>query len=184
LRGCGLPDRWIEYLPSLTDQALQFSSVFISFSTHDQEFAARLHADLQNRGVRCWFAPHDIAGGRKIHEQIETAIHIHDRVVLILSRHSMASAWVQTEIANARQKEIRQNRQVLFPISLVPFGQVRTWSCFDADTGKDTAREIREYYIPDFSDWKHLDSYRNAFEKLLKGLEAGKYPAADWVTTT
>jgi hypothetical protein len=74
LRGCGLPDSLIEYLPSLLNQAIRFYSCFISYSTQDQEFADLLHCDLQNKGVRCWFAPHDIAGGKKIHEQIDSAI--------------------------------------------------------------------------------------------------------------
>jgi hypothetical protein len=49
----GLPDRLIEYLPSLFDQAIQFYSCFISYSSKDQDFADRIHADLQNNGVRC-----------------------------------------------------------------------------------------------------------------------------------
>jgi hypothetical protein len=59
LRGVGLPERLIDYLPSLFDQAIQHYSCFISYSTKDEDFAKRLHADLQNEGVRCWFAPHD-----------------------------------------------------------------------------------------------------------------------------
>ncbi|MEP6935037.1 MAG: pentapeptide repeat-containing protein, partial [Nitrospirota bacterium] len=66
LRGCGLPDTLIAYLPSLLNQAIQFYSCFISYSTEDQDFAARLHADLQDKGVRCWFAPHDMQGGKYI----------------------------------------------------------------------------------------------------------------------
>ena len=66
LRGCGLPDILINYLPSLRGQAIQFYSCFISYSTKDQVFAERLHADLQNKGVRCWFAPHDLPIGAKI----------------------------------------------------------------------------------------------------------------------
>jgi hypothetical protein len=50
----------IEYLPALLNQAIETYSCFISYSTKDQEFAERLHADLQNKGVRCWFAPHDL----------------------------------------------------------------------------------------------------------------------------
>jgi uncharacterized protein YjbI with pentapeptide repeats len=49
LRGCGLPDVLIEYLPSLLSQPIQFYSCFISYSTKDQPFAERLHADLQNK---------------------------------------------------------------------------------------------------------------------------------------
>ena len=60
-------------------------------------FADHLYADLQARGVRCWFAPHDIQGGRKIHEQIDEAIRVYDKLLLILSDASMNSSWVKTE---------------------------------------------------------------------------------------
>jgi len=171
LRGCGLPDQLIEYLPSLLNQPIQFFSCFISYSTKDQEFAERLYADLQNKGVRCWFAPHDAQGGKKLHEQIDRAIQIHDRLLLILSEHSMNSEWVRTEIAKARKRERNDNRRMLFPVRLVDFQTLRDWECFDADAGKDSAREIREYYIPDFSNWKDHDEYQREFEKLLRDLK-------------
>jgi len=145
----------------------------VSYSRQDQDFANRLHADLQEKGVRCWFAPHDIQGGKKIHEQIDDAIRRYERLLLILSDHSMNSAWVKTEIAHARQKELNENRLVLFPISVVPYERIKGWKNFDADTGKDSAREIREYFIPDFSCWKtDHDAYTQAFERLLKDLRA------------
>jgi hypothetical protein len=56
----------------------------------------------------------------------EGAAHLGDRLLLIPSEHSMASEWVKTEIALARQKEF--NKQVLFPISLVPFQRFRSGS--------------------------------------------------------
>jgi|SRR5271157_1419840 len=91
LRGCGVPDSFIAYIGSMVGRPIEFYSCFISYSTKDQEFAERLHADLQAKGVRCWFAPHDIKGGRKIHEQIDEAIRLHDKLLLILSEHSMSS---------------------------------------------------------------------------------------------
>jgi hypothetical protein len=172
LRGCGLPDRLIEYLPSLAGEAFEFYSCFISYSTVDQDFAAQLHAGLQSRGVRCWFAPHDIQGGRKLEDQIDDAIKIYDKLLLILSTGSMSSEWVATEISKARKRERKESRRMLFPISLVPFPAIRDWECFDADTGKDSAREIREYFVPDFSNWKDHDSYRKAFERLVQDLKA------------
>jgi uncharacterized protein YjbI with pentapeptide repeats len=173
LRGAGVAESFITYMRSLTGAALEFYSCFISYSTKDQDFADRLHADMQARGVRCWFAPHDIQGGRKIHEQIDEAIRVYDKLLLILSDASMSSNWVKTEIANARARETQQKRQMLFPITLVPFEQIRAWRLFDADTGIDSAREIREYYLPDFSNWKDHDSYSAAFERLVRDLKAG-----------
>jgi hypothetical protein len=173
LRGCGLPDSVINYQPMLrVKEPAQFYSCFISYSAQNKTFADRLYADLQNKGVRCWFAPHDIQGGKKIHEQIDDAIRVYDKLLLILSPASMNSEWVKTEIAGARQKELRESRRVLFPISLVPYETIKLWKNFDADTGKDSGREIREYFIPDFSGWKDHDSYSHAFERLLQDLKA------------
>ncbi len=77
--------------------------------------------------MRCWFAPHDIKGGRKIHEQIDDAIRLHDRLLLILSEHSMSSEWVKTEIAKARKREVKEGKRVLFPVRVVGFETLRDW---------------------------------------------------------
>jgi hypothetical protein len=171
LRGCGVPENFITYMPSLVAPgAIQFYSCFISYSTKDQEFADRLHADLQNKGVRCWFAPHDVQGGKKLHEQIDEAIRRYERLSLILSPNSMNSAWVETEIRNARNRELAEGKRVLFPVRLTPWDEIRKWKLFNADEGRDLATEIREYYIPDFSEWKNHDLYQTEFEKLLRDL--------------
>jgi TIR domain/Pentapeptide repeats (8 copies) len=173
LRGCGVPDEFIAYIGSMVGRPIEFYSCFISYSTKDQEFAERLHADLQAKGVRCWFAPDEMKGGRKLHEQIDEAIRLHDKLLLILSDDSMSSNWVKTEIANARAREKREGKQLLFPITLVPFEAIKQWKLFDADSGIDSAREIREYFIPDFSNWKDHDSYQKAFQRLVKDLKSG-----------
>jgi hypothetical protein len=170
LRGAGVPDNFITYAASLAGTGIEFYSLFISFSTKDQGFAERLHADLQANGVRCWYSPEDMAGGKKLYEEIDSAIRMHDKLLLILSEHSMKSEWVKTEIAKVRKREIKEGKQILFPIRLCGVDALRDWECFDADTGKDSAREIREYFIPDFSNWKDHDSYQAAFKKLLKDL--------------
>ena len=180
LRGAGVPDNFIEYMGSLTGKALEFYSCFISYSTknEDQEFADRLYADLQNKGVRCWFAPHDIQAGKKIHEQIDEAIRRFERLLLILSPNSMKSEWVKTEIRKARKRERTEKKRVLFPVRLASFEAIRDWELFDADEGKDLAVEIREYFIPDFSDWKNHDSYAEGLKNLLRDLKAEGSEAA------
>jgi hypothetical protein len=42
--------------------------------------------------------------------------------------------------------------------------------CFDADAGKDIAVEIREYFIPDFSNWENPDAFEEAAERLIRDL--------------
>jgi hypothetical protein len=99
---------------------------------------------------------------------------LHDKLLLILSDESMNSPWVKTEIANARARESQRKKQMLFPIALVPFERIRDWKCFDGDTGIDSGREIREYFIPDFSNWKNHDSYSAALDRLVRDLKANE----------
>jgi hypothetical protein len=174
LRGCGVPDDFIAFIPSHfgVQQAIQFYSCFISYSTRDEEFARRLYSRMRDEKLRVWFAPEDIKGGQKLYEQIERAIQLHDRLLLVLSESSMQSEWVINEIQRARETEIKEGRRKLFPITIVEFDKVKAWRRFDADTGKDLAKEVREYFIPDFSNWKDHDAFEKAFERLLRDLRA------------
>lgn len=181
LRGCGVPDDFITFIPSHfgIQQAIQFYSCFISYSTKDEEFARRLYSRMRDEKLRVWFAPEDIKGGQKLHEQIERAIQLHDRLLIILSEESMQSEWVMSEIRNARKTEIEQKRRKLFPIRLADFEAIKGWKCFDGDSGKDLAVELREYYIPDFSNWKDHDSFEKEFAKLLRDLRAEEKKQAE-----
>jgi hypothetical protein len=176
LRGAGVSDDLIAFVRAMGG-AIQFYSCFISYSGKDQLFAERLYADLQARGVRCWFAPHDVQGGKKLHEQIDDAIRVHERLLLILSPDSINSEWVKTEIAKARKREVVEKRRMLFPVLLkISYEELKQWECFDADTGKDSAREIREYYIPDFSQWERPEEFKEEFEKLVRDLKKAEEP--------
>jgi uncharacterized protein YjbI with pentapeptide repeats len=174
LLGCGIPEAFITHIPALVGAAepIQFYSCFISYSTKDEEFARRLYSRMRDEHLRVWFAPEDIKGGQKLHEQIERAIQLHDRLLIVLSENSMQSEWVITEIQRARKTEMEENRRKLFPITIVDFDRVKTWKCFDADSGKDLAKEVREYFIPDFSNWKDHDDFEKAFDRLLRDLKA------------
>ena len=73
----------------------------------------------------------------------------------------------------ARANAERQSGQrKLFPVRLADIATLRDWECFDADSGKDLAVELREYFIPDFSHWKKHDQFETAFARLLKDLRA------------
>jgi len=163
LRGVGLPDNLIDYLPSLLNQPIQFYSCFISYSSKDQKFADRLHADLQNKGVRCWFAPHDMPIGAKTWDTIDEAIRLRDKVLLILSRHAIESDWVEDEVTKAFAEERTRKQLVLFPIRLddVVMETTEAWA------GK--LRDNRN--IGDFRRWKDHDAYQKALERVLRDLK-------------
>ena len=176
LAGCGLPDNLITYLPSLVGgrEAIQFYSCFISYTHKDEDFAKRLYSRMREENLRVWFAPEHIRAGEKLYEQIDHAIQLHDRLLVIVSENSMRSEWVMTEIRRAMKTERNEGRRKLFPIRLVSFEAIRNWDYFDADIGKDLWTELREYFIPDFSDWKNHDVFETEFAKLLRDLKANQ----------
>jgi hypothetical protein len=162
LRGVGLPDKLIDYLPSLLDQAIQHYSCFISYSAKDDDFAKRIHADLQNHGVRCWFAPHDMPTGAKIWDAIDEAIKLRDKLLLILSKNSIESEWVEDEVLKASAEERDRKELVLFPIRID-----------DAvmETTEPWARKLRDQRsVGDFRQWKDHDAYKQSFERVLRDL--------------
>lgn len=176
LRGSGLTEEFISFLPAFIEslQPIQFHSSFISHSHRDEAFATRLYSAMRGKNLRVWYAPEDMKGGRKLHEEIFRAIQVYDKLLLVLSENSIRSEWVMTEIRRARKVEREENRRKLFPIRLVDFETIQKWECFDSDSGKDLAIELREYYIPDFSNWKDHDSFESEFGKLLRDLRASE----------
>jgi uncharacterized protein YjbI with pentapeptide repeats len=170
LQDCGLPQQFIDNLPSLLSSLnpIQFYSCFISYSSKDEEFAKRLHADLREEGIRCWFAPEDMKIGDKIRKHIDETIRIHDKLLLILSEESVNSAWVEKEVESAFEQEtIRKKRDgfdqtVLFPIQLDK-AVMEIQDGWPADIR-------RTRHIGDFTDWKNHDSYQAAFDRLLRDL--------------
>ena len=167
LRGCGVPEDFIKLIPSLVSQPFQFYSCFISYSSHDDDFARRLHADLRESKVGVWFAPEDMKIGDKIRDRLDQTIRMHDKLLLILSRDSIESDWVEKEVETAFEKERRNpGKTVLFPIMLD-----------DAvmDTDKAWAADIRRTrHIGDFRDWKNHDSYKKNFDRLMRDLKASE----------
>ncbi len=165
LRGVGLPDLLIDLAPALRGNPLQLYPCFISYSSQDHVFAERLFNDLQGSGVRCWFAPKKLKPGDFFRAEIDQAINVYDKLLLILSEHSIASAWVADEVETALERERRTGKQVLFPIQIDD--AVR-------NAGDWAAALRRRRHIGDMRAWKDPDAYRQAFSDFLNALHAEK----------
>jgi hypothetical protein len=166
LRGCGLPDALIDYLPSLLNQPFQFYSCFISYASKDHAFAERLYADLQNKGVRCWFAPEDLKIGDRFRSRIDETIRIYDKLLLILSKTSVESQWVEQEVETALARERQQGTTILFPVRIDN-------TVMTLETGWPALiRNTRN--IGDFQGWETHSVYQKAFDRLLQDLKAAE----------
>ncbi len=166
LRGCGVPEPFIENIPSLIGalSPIDFYSCFISCSSQDKEFANRLCNDLRAHGVRCWYYLSDMRIGDKIRTQIDTSILIHDKLLLILSQSSVVSQWVEQEVETALAKERKQNSLVLFPIRLDD-------AFMEIEHGWPTLI-YNTRHVGDFTNWRNHGDYQKAFDRLLYDLKA------------
>ncbi|MBL1138352.1 MAG: TIR domain-containing protein [Chloroflexi bacterium] len=142
----------------------QYHSCFISYSHQDEAFVERLYNDLQQQGVRCWYAPQDMRIGDKIRPTIDRSIQSHEKLLLVLSEHSIESDWVEKEVETAFEKEYKQKQVILFPIRL---------DSAVMETDQAWAADIRRTrHIGDFSQWRDHEVYQHTFERLLRDLQA------------
>ena len=164
LRGAGVPDNFITYMNSLVVRPIEYYSCFISYSTKDEDFAKHLYAHLQSEHVRCWFAPEDLKIGDRFRTRINEAIRIYDKLLLVLSKNSIESPWVEDEVEAAFEKERKEKKFVLFPIRLddVVMTASQAWA----------VRVRRIVHMGDFTGWKEHDQYKKVFTQLLRGLKA------------
>jgi hypothetical protein len=140
--------------------------VFHQLFHKDEKFAQRLHADLQNKGVRCWFAPHDLPIGGKLLDTIDEAIRLHDKVLIVLSEQSLGSDWVENEVKTAFEEERKRKQTVLFPVRL---------DDSLLETSEAWAAKLRaDRHIGDFRQWKDHDRFQVTLERVLRDLASGQ----------
>jgi len=170
LRGCGLPDKLIEYYPSLMNEAISFYSCFISYSHADKIFARRLHDQLQGRGIRCWLDEHQILPGDDIYAEVERGLKLWDKVLLCSSETSLNSWWVEREIDRAFKREMELTKKRGEPVlSIIPInldGHLFEWDHAHASA-------LQKRLAADFVNWETDNSkFEVSLESIVKALRA------------
>lgn len=163
LHGAGIPDIFIDYIRSQGKAPFDYYSCFLSYASEDQSFVDRFHDDLEAQGVRCWLAPVDLNPGDRFPQQIEDAIHHHDKLILILSKYALRSGWVEHEVKLARQME-HKGKAILYPICL---DKAYLSSRADWVTYIQRKLNIGNFQNCESSSYR----YQVAFKQLLEGLK-------------
>jgi len=153
---------------------VEFYSCFISHSSNDESVARRINEDLRTRGITSWYAPEDLKIGDALRSRIDESIRLHDKLLLILSRSSVASKWVESEVEAAFEEErhrsekkpegLRGSVTVLFPIMIDD-------AVFESASGW-VANVRRTRHIGDFRGWQDPARYDAALKRLLRDLAA------------
>ncbi|HKP54441.1 MAG TPA: toll/interleukin-1 receptor domain-containing protein [Chloroflexia bacterium] len=173
LRGAGVPEDFISYIPSLVNRPIEFYSCFISYSHVDKSFARRLYDALQGRGIRCWLDEHQMLPGDDIYEQVDRGIRLWDKVLLCCSKDSFTSWWVDDEIERAfkKERELMKERgrkvRTLIPLNLDGYMFKEDWTDAKATT-------IKSRLAADFRGWKRNNAkFEQQFELVVKALRTG-----------
>jgi uncharacterized protein YjbI with pentapeptide repeats len=174
LRGAGVPEEAINTFLSLAraQGGLPFTACIISHGPKDQEFAERLGARLREENLRVWESPEDIPGW-KTPESTEPALNASAVWLLVISKSTLTSDWVGTEVRRAKKAEARRKCK-LMPVRLVDQDTLKR--LFQTEAGQEVGTELNDYPIPDFSQWKDPAGFDSAFNRLLKELRAAAAP--------
>jgi len=177
LRGCGIPENFIQYMHSLAGKAFDYYSCFISYSRQDLPFARRLHDALQGRGIRCWLDEKHILPGQDIYEEVDRGIKLWDKILLCASKNSLTSWWVDDEIGRVFDKEQQlmkeRGEKVLALIPLNLDGYLFEWKSAKAG-------QVKQRLAADFTGWETDNTkFEREFERLVKALrtDGGREPA-------
>ncbi|HEU5380020.1 MAG TPA: toll/interleukin-1 receptor domain-containing protein [Ktedonobacteraceae bacterium] len=165
LRGVGVSEQFLTCIHSLGQAHFDYATCFISYSSRDQRFVEILYQDLRKAGVLCWFAPESLKTGEKFPVSITEAVQRHEKVLVVLSQHSLKSDWVKKEVELARQRESGGKREVLLPIRL-------DGAVLNSDVGWAAAIR-RKRNIRSFENWQQPSHYQRMFKALLNDLRKG-----------
>ena len=163
----------------MLENAIDFYSCFISYSSSDKAFARRVHDTLQGWGIRCWLDEKQMNPGDLISEEIHRGIRYWDKVLLCCSKSSLTEKWwVDFEVNKALQKErdLMKERgekvKVLIPLDLDGY-------LFSPEFDAPYADEIRLRVAAKFKGWKrNSDKFEREIERVIKALrtDGGKEP--------
>ena len=164
LEGAGVPQKFIAYVKSFSENASVHHSCFISYSNEDREFAQKLRNDLRNNGVHCWYIPEELKNGDRVQQNIEQSIRIHEKQILVLSKNSLMRHWVEKEIENANEKALKKKKNILIPVrtDAAALESEQAWAVDLRRSGD----------ILNFADWKKPDAYQKTLKHLLALLKA------------
>ena len=165
LRHAGVSRGLIEDLARGQRFARAYETCFLSYSSQDRAFAGKLYHSLADAGVRIFWDRLDVLPGESLRDQIVEAIRDHDRVIVVLSAHAMASDWVREEVRLAWTHKPAS----LVPLRLCEIGAVKDWT----STHPDLPDLASHFPILDFSDWQQEAAYAHALALLLRSLAGG-----------
>nr|NLI48911.1 toll/interleukin-1 receptor domain-containing protein [Propionibacterium sp.] len=80
--------------------------LFISYSHSDRPLVKRLVEALSRRGIRCWWDTWEMKPGDVLRERVNEGVENASHYIVVASRDSLASTWVQHELNAAFLRQL------------------------------------------------------------------------------
>ena len=90
--------------------------VFLVHASEDKPFARRLAKAIQKAGASVWFDEWEILVGDSIVTRINEGLKECDYLVIILSKRSVESSWVERELSAGLMRELLERSIVVLPV--------------------------------------------------------------------
>jgi TIR domain len=132
-------------------------SVFISYTSADKQIARHMADALEAHGVSVWIDETSLPAGSRIAAYLHQAIEESDVFLILLSKASVRSTWMQMETSAFLAKSNDSNARILTVV-------------LDEDAKKNLPPLLRSFVYYDLSKSANLDEDVNRLVKVITSL--------------
>lgn len=164
LRGCGVPEDFVQQIPSFAYAGMQQNACYICHHPLDRVFSEKLHNDLQSVGIRCWLLPNDDDSPLTQATQFEEIAGHRDKLLVVCSKHSLMDKTVMRELNHSLFAETQEKRNILLCITRDEY-VLKDWN-------HPRKEDILHKTVSNFQHWEKPESYERALGKVVRAIKA------------
>ena len=168
----GLPQNYLNYLPDFFhDSGMNLFPVFLSHSGTNKDFARKLYDALIKRGVQVWYDEKKMKPGDDILDSIDKGINVYDKMILVCSKESLNSWWVEEELDRIFEKERKyrnekgKKHRLLIPVTIDN-------TLFESNESR--SKSIRKRIVGDFKEWDNEEKFDVSLNQLIESLDVDR----------
>jgi hypothetical protein len=91
-------------------------SVFVSYSTKDNEFVTQLSSELVKRQIPIWLDKWEMQPGDSLINKIQNGLTKSAFLLVVLSKNSIKSEWCKRELNAGLMRELEEKKVIVIPI--------------------------------------------------------------------
>lgn len=147
--------------------------VFVSYAEADRAIARQVSGTLQSAGLLAWNDAWELAPGDSVVKRIQESLSSSDMLLVLLSRSSVTSRWVRSELSAALSMELRERAITVIPAliedcDIPPLLADKVYIDLRGDLGPALRRLVSQIGSAPDLDFSKLDQH--AYESLVAAL--------------